>query len=66
VGALDEAATDGDELTATLYVLMRVIRQQKPVGDYAATMVRDAGRPEIYLAFEDEGDDPKVRRCREG
>jgi hypothetical protein len=56
VGALGEAATDGDELTATLYVLMRVIRQQKPAGDYAATVVRDAGRPEIYLAFEDEGD----------
>jgi hypothetical protein len=56
VGALGDAATDGDELTATLYVLMRVIRQQKPAGDYAATVVRDAGRPEIYLAFEDEGD----------
>jgi hypothetical protein len=56
VGALGEAATDGDELAATIYVLMRLIRQQKPAGDYAATVVRDAGRPEIYLAFEEEGD----------
>jgi hypothetical protein len=37
-------------------VLKRLVTNQKPAGDYATTVVRDAGRPEIYLAFEDEGD----------
>jgi hypothetical protein len=46
----------GDELTAAQSVLLRVMRKQKPGGDYASTVVRDAGRQEIYLAFEDGGD----------
>lgn len=45
----------GDELTAAQSVLLRLARKQKPASDYASTVVRDAGRPEIYLAFEDEG-----------
>ena len=45
-----------DELTAAQSVLLRLIRKQKPAGDYASTVVRDAGWPEIYLAFEDDGD----------
>ena len=56
VGALLEAATDGDELAAAMYLLKRLVGQQKPVGDYAATVVRETGCPEAYLAFEDEGD----------
>jgi hypothetical protein len=42
-------------LSAAQSVLLRLVRKQKPAGNYASTMVRDAGRPEIYLAFEDEG-----------
>jgi hypothetical protein len=45
----------GDELTAAQSVLLRLVRKQKPASDYASRVVRDAGRPEIYLAFEDEG-----------
>ncbi len=30
--------------------------KQKPVGDYAATVVREVGWPEVYLAFDDEAD----------
>jgi hypothetical protein len=35
---------------------MRLVRKQDPAGDYAAAVVRDAGRPEVYCAFEDECD----------
>ena len=53
---LADGEAGGDELTAAQSVLLRLARKQKLAGDYASTMVRDAGRPEIYLAFEDEGD----------
>jgi hypothetical protein len=56
VGALAEVAADGDELAATLTLLKRLVRQQKPAGDYATTVVRDSGRPEMYFAFDDEAD----------
>jgi hypothetical protein len=56
VGALAEVARDGDELAATLNLLKRLVRQQKPAGDYATTVVRDSGRPEMYLAFDNEAD----------
>ena len=46
----------GDELTAAQSVLLRLIRKQKPAGDYASTLARDAGWQEIYLAFEGDGD----------
>ena len=52
---LADGPAGGHELTAAQSVLLRLVRQQKPAGDYASTVVRDAGRPEIYLAFEDEG-----------
>ena len=51
-----EVAADGDELAAALNLLKRLVRQQKPAADYAASMARDAGRPEIYFAFDDEAD----------
>jgi hypothetical protein len=41
------------------YVLKRLVSKQKPVGDFAATVVRDAGRPEVYFAFDDEADAQK-------
>jgi hypothetical protein len=50
------APMDGDELTEAQVVLRRPVNEQKPAGDYAATLVRDAGRPEMYFAFKDEGD----------
>jgi hypothetical protein len=53
---LADGPAGGDELTAAQSVLLRLVRKQKPAGDYASTVVRDAGRQEIYLAFEDGGD----------
>ena len=53
--ALADGPAGGDELTAAQSVLLRLARKQKPASDYASTVVRDAGRQEIYLAFEDEG-----------
>jgi hypothetical protein len=46
----------GDELKGVQVILKRLVTSHKPAGDYATTLVRDAGRPEIYLAFEYEGD----------
>jgi hypothetical protein len=62
VGAIVQVAgsADGDELAATQYVLKRLVSKQKPAGDYAATVVRDTGRPEVYFAFEDEADARKL------
>jgi hypothetical protein len=45
--------------TAALAVLRRLARKQKPAGDYAATVVRAAGWPEVYFAFNDEADAQK-------
>jgi hypothetical protein len=50
----------GHELTAAQSVLTRLVRMQEPAADYAATMVRDSGRPEVYFAFEDEADARKL------
>jgi hypothetical protein len=62
VGAIVQVAgaADGDELAATQYVLKRLVSKQKPAGDYAAAVVRDTGRPEVYFAFEDEADARKL------
>jgi hypothetical protein len=58
VGAIVQA--DGpaglSDSTAALAVLRRLARQQKPAGDYAATMVREVGWPEVYFAFDVEAD----------
>jgi hypothetical protein len=51
---LADGAAGGDELTGAQSVLLRLVRTHKLVGDHAATVVRDAGRPEVYFAFEDE------------
>ena len=37
-------------------MLVRLVRAQKPVSYYAATVVRETGRPEVHLAFKDKGD----------
>jgi hypothetical protein len=51
-----EGPVGGDELNAVRNLLNRFVRQQKPGGDYAATVVRDTGRPEVYFAFVAEAD----------
>jgi hypothetical protein len=48
-----------NDSTVALAVLRRLARRQKPAGDYAATVVRQAGWPEVYFAFTDEGDAQK-------
>jgi hypothetical protein len=62
VGAVAKAGgqVGSDELTAAQSVLKRLVRKQDPAGDYAATVVRDTGRPEVYFAFEDEADARKL------
>jgi hypothetical protein len=37
-------------------VLERLLKKQDPAGDYATAIVRDAERPELQLAFENEVD----------
>ena len=44
---LADGPAGGDELTAAQSVLLRLVRKQKPASDYASTVVRDAGWPEI-------------------
>ena len=56
VGAAEQAEgpVAGDELKAFHSLLTRLVAKQEPVGDYAATVVRDAGRPEVHYAFEEQ------------
>ena len=45
------------EIHALQNVVLRLLsKQQKPSGRYAAMVVREAGRPEVYFAFENEAD----------
>ena len=56
VVAKAEGPVGGDELNAVRNLLNRLVRQQKLAGDYAATVVKDTGRPEVYFAFVEEAD----------
>jgi hypothetical protein len=58
VGVLAQAEgpVGGHELNAVRNLLNRLVKQQKLRGDYAATVVRDTGRPEVYFAFVEEAD----------
>jgi hypothetical protein len=40
----------GEELTAAQSVFRRLVRKQEPAGDYRTMIVRETGRPELYLA----------------
>jgi hypothetical protein len=60
VAAMEADCVVGPELQAAHSLLQRFVRKQKPSSDYAMTVVREAGRPEVYLAFEDEDDARKV------
>ena len=44
----DEA--DVFDLNEVQRVLRRYVRKQEPAGDYGTTIVRETGRPELYLA----------------
>jgi hypothetical protein len=58
VGAIVQANSPAgwNDSSAALAVLRRLVNKQKPAGDYAATVVREAGWPEAYFAFNDEAD----------
>jgi hypothetical protein len=58
--ALPDGPPGGDKLTLAQSVLTRLVKKQKLGGNYAATVVRDAGRSELYFAFEDEADAAKL------
>jgi hypothetical protein len=61
VGAIVQASgpVSLNDSTVALAVLRRLARKQKPIGDYAATVVREAGWAEVYFAFADEADAQK-------
>jgi hypothetical protein len=44
------------DLRAAQMVLERLVKIRKPSSYYATTVVREAARPEVHLAFEDKGD----------
>ena len=48
-----------NDSTAALAVVRRLAKTQRPAGEYALTVVRDAGSPEVYVAFNDEADAKK-------
>src|SRR3981081_2491963 len=60
VAAMEADSLVGPDLQTAQSALQRFVRRQKPSSDYATTVVREAGRPEIYLAFDDEDDARKV------
>lgn len=60
VAAMEADCLVGPDLQAAQSVLQRFVRKQKPSSDYETTVVRQTGRPEVYLAFEDEGDARRV------
>ena len=45
---------------AAQIVLAQIVKIQKPSSYYATTVVREAGRPQVHLAFEDKGDARKL------
>ena len=51
---------DALDLQEVQRVLERLVKKQKPAGEYATTIVRDTGSPELHLAFEHEEDARKL------
>jgi hypothetical protein len=45
---------------AAQIVLAHMVKIQKPSSYYATTVVREAGRPRVHLAFEGQGRCPKI------
>jgi hypothetical protein len=56
VVAQAEGSAAGDDLKEVQNLLNRLVKQQKPSGDYATTVVRDTGPPGAWFAFDDETD----------
>jgi hypothetical protein len=56
VATMEADCLVGPDLKAAQQLLQRFITEQKPSSDYATTVVREAGRPELYISFENEGD----------
>ncbi len=54
VVVMDEA--DGAGPKHAQLVLERLVRRHEPSGAYATTIVRESGRPEIFIAFQEERD----------
>jgi hypothetical protein len=50
----------GSDLKIALTILQRLIKKLAPSGDYATSIVRDTGGPEVHLAFESELDARKL------
>ena len=48
------------DLKTAQAVVEQFVRRLAPAGDYATAIVRDAGRPEVYLAFANELDARKL------
>jgi hypothetical protein len=53
-------AVGSSDLKIAQTVLQRLIKKLDPAGDYATAIVRDAGDPEVHLAFENELDARKL------
>ena len=51
---------DALDLQEVQRVLERLVKKQKPAGEYATTIVRDTGSAELHLAFEHEEDARKL------
>ena len=58
VGAIisDAGPVGSDDSKEAQVLLNRLVSKQSPSGDYAATLVRENGLPEVYFAFADEAD----------
>jgi hypothetical protein len=62
VAALIEAAelVGSPDLKTAKTVLERLVKTLAPGGDYATSIVRETGQPEVHLAFENELDARKL------
>ena len=62
VAASIEAAdlVGSPDLKAAKTILERLVKTLGPTGDYATSIVRETGQPEVHLAFEIEPDARKL------
>ena len=62
VAASIEAAelVGSPDLKTAKTILERLVKTLGPTGDYATSIVRETGQPEVHLAFENESDALKL------
>ena len=62
VAASIEAAelVGSPDLKTAKTILERLVKTLGPTGDYATSIVRETGQPEVHLAFENEPDARKL------